>query len=258
MTLQWLVNWWNLIFLLPFGLALLYLGLYTVSGVTFGESDLDADHDFHAGADADADADADAGVDHDVDADADADHDVDSDHDADTDHDADSDGEHETQVSPAMAIVGWLGVGKVPLSIVLMVFLLTWGAAGLFCNLLLASRGAMAATISLPMALMAAVLVTHWVSWFIGRYLPLYETSAKRRHALLGAIGEAILPIDQRFGMASVRDESGDLYQVPCRADDQPIPKGSTVKLVSYNAKQGIFYVTLTEPARARTETRAS
>jgi membrane protein implicated in regulation of membrane protease activity len=261
MTLQWLVNWWNLIFLLPFGLALLYLGLYTVSGVTFGESDLDADHDFDAGADVDVDADADAGadvdhgIDHDVDADADAD--ADADHDADTDHDTDSDSENEAQASPVLAIVSWLGVGKVPLSIVLMVFLLTWGAAGLLCNLLLVSRGAMAAAISLPMALMAAVLVTHWVSWFIGRYLPLYETTAKRRHALLGATGEAILPIDQRFGMASVRDETGDLYQVPCRADDPPIPKGSTVKLVSYNAKQGIFYVTQIEPARARTETRA-
>ena len=249
MTLQWLVNWWNLIFVLPFGLALLYLGLYTVSGVTFGESDLDADHDFDA--DGDVDADADADVDHDVD------HGVDADTDADVDHDTDTDSEHEGQFSPALAVVSWLGVGKVPLSIVLMVFLLTWGGAGLLCNLLLAHRGAAAAAVSVPMALMAAVLVTHWVSWFIGRFLPLYETTAKRRHALLGAVGTAIFQIDQRFGMASVRDDTGDLYQVPCRTDGQPVPKGSTVKLVSYNAKQGIFYVTLTEPARARTEERA-
>lgn len=249
MTLQWLGNWWNLIFLAPFGLALLYLGLYTGTGITFGESDLDADSDF--------DADADADVDHDIDNDVDSDADADADHDADTDHDADSDGQSEAQASPVMVIVSWLGVGKVPLSIVLLVFLLTWGASGLLCNLLLASRGASAAAVSVPMALMAAVLVTHWVSWFIGRYLPLYETTARRRHALLGATGEAILPIDQRFGIASVRDDTGDLYQVPCRADDRPIPKGSTVKLVSYNAKQGIFHVIPTEPARARTETRA-
>jgi len=249
MTFQWLINWWNLIFVLPFGLALLYLGLYTVSGVTFGESDLDADHDFGADADADADADSDANVDHDID------HDVDAD--ADADHDADTDAEQEAPVSPALAGMSWLGVGKVPLSIVLMVLLLTWGGTGLLCNLLLLPRGATATAVSVPMAFLAAILVTHWVSWFIGRYLPLYETTAKRRHALLGATGEAIFPIDQRFGMASVRDDTGDLYQVPCRADNQPIPKGSTVKLVSYNGKQGIFYVTLTESARARTETRA-
>lgn len=230
MTLQWLFNWWNLIFVAPSGLALLYLGLYTVSGLTFGETDLDGDGDF----DTDADADADHDIDHDV------------------------DGETEPQASPLLIIVSWLGVGKVPLSIVLMVFLLTWGAAGLVCNLLLVSRGAAAATVSVPMALTAAVLVAHWVSWFIGRYLPLYESTARHRHALLGATGEAIFPIDPRFGMASVRDDTGDLYQIPCRADDnQPIPKGSKVKLVSYNAKQGIFYVMLAEPARARTETRA-
>ena len=72
MNAEWLLNWWNLIFLLPFGLALLYLGLYTISGVTFGDGDVD--HDFD--------------VDHDVDADADADHDISADHDADAGHDA--------------------------------------------------------------------------------------------------------------------------------------------------------------------------
>ena len=67
MSVQWLVNWWNLIFLLPFSLALLYLGLYTVSGITFGDADADGDLDV------DSDFDADGDIDHDVDADGDVD-----------------------------------------------------------------------------------------------------------------------------------------------------------------------------------------
>ena len=41
--LQWLLSWWNLIFLIPFVFALLYLVLYTMSGITFGEADADGD-----------------------------------------------------------------------------------------------------------------------------------------------------------------------------------------------------------------------
>ena len=43
MTAQWILGWWNLIFMVPFALALMYLVLYTVSGITFGEADADAD-----------------------------------------------------------------------------------------------------------------------------------------------------------------------------------------------------------------------
>src|SRR5437667_12384597 len=51
MKIEWLFAWYNLIFILPFGLALLYVGIYAVSGLTFGDTDVDA-----SGADVDADA----------------------------------------------------------------------------------------------------------------------------------------------------------------------------------------------------------
>ena len=264
MSVQWLINWWNLIFLLPFSLALMYLGLYTVSGITFGDADADGDfdvdgdvdHDFDAGGDVDhdLDADADADVDGDVDQDLDADHDVDGDHDADS-HEAEGGG-RGIDAPAHVAAMNWLGVGRVPVSLVLMVLLLTWGVAGFLTNAALVERGAMAALFSIPIAVIASVLVTHTVTALIARYLPLYETTAQRRHALLGSVGEAIFPIDQKFGMVSVRDQTGDLYQVPCRAIEvgDPIAKGAKVKLVSYNAKESLFYVARQEAAEAAPE----
>jgi hypothetical protein len=58
-TIEWMTSWWNLIFILPFGLGLMYLGLYTVSGWTFGDADgaSGLEHDLHVDVDADADAD---------------------------------------------------------------------------------------------------------------------------------------------------------------------------------------------------------
>lgn len=241
MTLQWLLNWWNLVFLLPFLLALLYLGLYTASGITFGEADLDAD----------ADMDHDVDVDHDIDADQnfEADHDVDGDHDADTDqdadHDADSNGDRDASVPAHLAAIHWLGIGRVPLSLLLMLMLIAWGVVGFLTNAALASRGALAALVSVPLAAAVSVLIAHLFVTVVDRYMPLCSTTARRRHALLGSVGEAIFPIDQRFGMVSVRDEMGDLYQVPCRVEtsSEPVPKGSAVQLISYNARSGFFYV---------------
>jgi len=234
MNAEWLLNWWNLIFLLPFGLALLYLGLYTVSGITFGDGDLD--HDLDADHDFDTDADHDLDTDHDADADGD--------HDASVDHDAD--GGQTDHGSVSLTALSWLGVGKVPVSIVLMVLLLTWGVVGFIANAAMEERGAAAALISIPIAAVVSILATHLVATMIARYLPLYETTARRKHALLGAVGEAIFPIDHKFGMVSVRDDMGDLYQIACRVEEpgEPIPKGAKVQLVAYNAKQGLFFVT--------------
>lgn len=245
MTAQWLTSWWNLIFLLPFALALLYLGLYVVSGITFGDADVDADVDLDA--DADIDADADADVDHDFDADheVDADHDIDADHDVDSDHDADAEGDADHEAPALLTAMNWLGVGRVPLSIVLMVLFIVWGASGMLCNSVLIERGAAAALLSIPLAAAISLLATHFIASLIDRYFPLCDTSARRRHALLGLTGEAIFRIDDHFGMVSVRDDQGDLYQMPCRleAGCEAIPKGATVQLIAYNAKQGFFFV---------------
>jgi membrane protein implicated in regulation of membrane protease activity len=257
MNAQWLLSWWNLIFILPFGLALLYLGIYSVSGWTFGESDVDAD------ADADVDADADAGVDHDIDADADADVDHDIDHDVDTDADADADAdsdsdaehdaEHETASNGSSSSSVWhamhlLGVGSVPVSMVLLFLLLTWGGIGFLTNQAARPHVAqpwMVAAVSLPIAALGSLLITSILTRTIGKYMPMRETYARRRHELLGSTGEAIYEIDEKFGMVSIRDDHGDLFQVPCRLEQGygAIPKGGRVKLVAYDKGQSLFYV---------------
>jgi len=234
MTLLWLLSWWNLIFVAPFGLALLYLGMYVGSGITFG----DVDHDID--------------VDHDFDADHDAELSADADHDGDVE--ADHDLEHESAGempggSPISAALQWLGVGRVPLSILLMVLLLAWGWTGVITNFLLGSHMSAARHVifvSVPVATVASLFVTRALAGAIARWLPLCDTTARRRHELLGCIGPATFAVDERFGMAAVRDTTGDLYQVPCRvsAGQAAIPKGSPVKLVAYSGKQGIFTVT--------------
>lgn len=247
-----LFSWWNLIYVAPFGVALLYLLIYAASGLTFGDADADAGHD--VGADADGDAHVEADHDFDADADADADSDLDADADADADGDA-AHGDHGPSETAATgpgtirAAITWLGVGRVPLSVLLMVLLLAWGSAGFLVNQVVANwlgwlDGRLLGA-SLPVAAVVALLATRVVVRAIDRWIPLDESSARRRHDLLGLTGEAIYEITERFGMLSVRDDRGELSQVPCRLAQgyDPIPKHGRATLVGFNARERLYHV---------------
>ena len=266
MKIEWLFEWYNLIFVVPFVLALLYVGIYAVSGLTFGDTDVDA-----GGADVDADAhveleghlEAPAHIESDAHFDADHDADLGADADAhlDTDVDADAhvEGHGADQIAPGSVLAGamsLLGVGRVPLSIILMVLMLIWGTIGFFSNVLLWDKyhnETLLLLVSIPLAFIGSFLGTRLVTAAMARWLPTNETYVQRRHELLGAVGEAILPIDANFGMAAVRDDYHDLFHIACRVhgNTPPLDKGTKVKLVAYNGKQKIYYVTQHDPAVA-------
>jgi membrane protein implicated in regulation of membrane protease activity len=141
-----------------------------------------------------------------------------------------------------------LGVGSVPVSMVVMFMLFTWGGIGFLTNQIAHTRLAepwQVALVSLPLAAIGSVLVTSVLTRLIGKYMPMRETYARRSHDLLGSRGEAIYQIDDKFGMVNVRDDRGDLFQVACRLrpGSSPIPKGATAQLVAYSAKEHMYYV---------------
>jgi membrane protein implicated in regulation of membrane protease activity len=251
MTLTWLLAWWNLVFLVPLGLALVYLGIYTISGVTFGEGDADVDHDADLDADVDAHGHVEVEGDADVDADADSDVEAEAEAEADGDHDVDQDADHGSgggRSSFAEALA-WLGAGQVPLSTLLMVLLMFWGFIGFTANQFgrewAGIRGAPVALLSIPLALIGSAVATRSVARLVHRLLPNVRTDVRRRSALLGEVGDALFPIDERFGMAAVRDDRGNLYQVRCRIDSghAAVGKGEKVLLVGYDARTNTFDV---------------
>jgi hypothetical protein len=97
------------------------------------------------------------------------------------------------------------------------------------------------------------------VSNAIVRFVPLNETSARRRHELLGCVGEAVFEVNDSSGVVSVRDAHGDLFQVSARVEPSgsadapaaPIAKGNKVRLVAYDAPRKQFYVRIHQPADA-------
>ena len=135
--------------------------------------------------------------------------------------------------------------------------LLTWGSIGFVANVIAqphVGEAWRAALVSLPLAAAGSLLVTSLVSHLIVRFVPLNETSARRRHELLGCVGTAIYDVDETSGLAAVRDEDGNLFQVACRVAPgaAAVPKDSRVRLVTYRAAGHLFFVEPIGPAADR------
>src|SRR5512133_3083837 len=122
------VAWYNLPFTLMLVLGVVFAGLQLVGLSQDGDTDADVD------ADADVDVDGDIDVDADLDADMDLaiHHDIDHDIDHDLDHDVDHDMSHDS--ISGFSWLAFIGIGKAPLMVVVLIILMTTGLLGWFLN----------------------------------------------------------------------------------------------------------------------------
>ncbi len=180
----------------------------------------------------------------------DADMDADVEADADLDMDADVEAEADLQ-SPSFAdIFGFLNVGRVPLMVVLMSLLATWGIAGLIVNALLnIPERPQWVWISYVIALFCSFLGTRYISIALSKLFPESEKAITDVH-LLGLRGRVISgQITTTFGTARVQVPDGPELTVSCRAkSDEATPvKGDTVVLINYDRARRIFEVRKSE-----------
>ncbi len=208
-----ILAWWNLVFLLPLALGVLLL---IASGVTGAmESGGDAGH-----ADA-GHADGDAG-------------------DGDASHDMEGDG-HELG-----DFLHTLGVGIVPLSLLMPGFLMSFGIFGITANRLLTVEASSGSRFWL--ALLIATLFGFVGMALLGaafrKFLPPSERAIGNRD-LLGKSGKVIFTVSNTEGTIQARDKSGTLHQLPARVRDGQgeITSGREVLLVGYDSEHGCFIV---------------
>lgn len=248
------IAWYNLPFTIMLVLGVVFAGLqlFGLSQDNDADADIDSDVDVDADvdtdldADLDADADADLAVDHDLS--HDLDHDIDHDIDHDLDHDVDHDLSHESISS--FSWLAFIGIGKAPLMVVILIVLMTTGLLGWFLNGIAVGVFGFFPSLLLLVTLMVSMivgsLITSRVTRFIGRTLPPISTTATRSQALVGRPGTVISPfVDARYGMVHLRDDGGTLISIfATTEDEQPIARGESVILLSYDAAQRRYLVT--------------
>ncbi|MBT5503403.1 DUF1449 family protein [Candidatus Falkowbacteria bacterium] len=232
LTLPDFIAWYGAGYLATFILGLMFLVL-AVMGV--GEHDAAAEHD----------------LDHDID------HDIDVEHDVETDHDVGHESEHDHEVEQAHglmhSILNLLGIGRCPLSIIMMTFLFLFTGIGIGSLLILKPitfTSVIFGTVSYSVAFLGALFLTGSIARLIGRYLPTKETYVKGTASLHGKIGKANYDFSDNTGFFQVVDDNHTMLEKKgINIDpDNPIKARDSVLIVTYNKEKGCFLVKKAPP----------
>jgi hypothetical protein len=218
-----LLEWYNLIFVLPFIMGVLYLGLLSVG--------LGGEHEIHAEMD----------MDHDVDLGGDLHHGIE--HSTEV-HAHGADHDHNVFVKA----LSFLGVGRVPISLVFMSFCFIWGTAGYLGNQFFGGILRYPGIFIWPSLALAgggSVFGTRWLARLLGRIMPSTETYATSPAQLVGMTAEVLYSTSAIFGRARLHDSYGNIQDVSVRvaADEDSIPVGSKVILLRFDATEQAFMV---------------
>ncbi|HEU0050949.1 MAG TPA: hypothetical protein VFQ60_02740 [Patescibacteria group bacterium] len=223
-------SWQYLIFVIPAGLSMVL-----AFGAVFG---LGHDHD----------------VGHDID------HDMDHDHDAGHEHES---GKTVLDMQPEMlrprsigSMVGVLmGIGRVPISILLMIWFLCFGLTGLIVNILLEPITSFFVIFSLLAAFFVTFFFSGKVARGVNRIVPGKETESQTKEDLVGCSGKLTVKTTTEYGIANIEDRLRGIQNVQCRLKDnldvKELPSGTRVTVVEYDEPNNMFTV---EPASAELE----
>ena len=214
-----LFAWYNLLFVVALGCSFLFALLQIVGG----SGDGDADADIDAGGDIDMDVD----VDIDVEANASA---------------------ASINQGGASSPLALLGIGRVPLMLLLTAFTGSLGGAGLILNTALTNAdGNYPSLAFIPVLIVSLIIATvllYPFSRFFGRLAPDIST-AVRYEQLVGRAGVVVShTVSTTYGRVAVRDKFGSLHTVfAVIKDGEALPDQSEVALVGYDQEQRHFTV---------------
>lgn len=211
-----LLQWWNLLFILPFSLGLLLIGMQLLGAL------------------------GSEGLDHDADVDADADHEIEMEHDAHQEVDLGS------NLNIAQTILSFLGVGKVPFLLLIICFCITWGVAGYVSNKMFshALPPTLYTWISLAIAAITSLVSVKITSGILARLIPNFVTDVVAREQLVGLQATVALPIGLSAGTAHLYDEHGGFHEIRCiAAPGEEIGSGAKITLLDYKEKEQVYVV---------------
>lgn len=157
--------------------------------------------------------------------------------DVDSDYDIDGDSHNFLSV---------LGIGKVPLIIVLITLGLIFGGVGLAVNYFLAPLikfTSIFAFASVVLALGISFFTTGYIARIVAKFIPTTETKSVTSGDLIGSSGALILPCDTLIvGLAQIIKD-GDLYQISCYSSGGALEKGTKILVTEYDKVTGWYCV---------------
>jgi hypothetical protein len=176
----------------------------------------------------------------DIDADIDVDAGVDMDLDADLDMDADLDADVGGSAGSFLQMVlGFFGIGRVPLLVVIVAFLTSFGLAGYITQMVVhwVSGYYLPALLASIPAFFGGSIVTRYLAMGLGRLVPDVETEAVETRTFIGRTAVLIMgeATAGKPAQAKLRDHNGQTHYLLIEPDqaDMVFRQGDQVLLVS-------------------------
>lgn len=192
----------------------------------------------------------------------DVDHDIDHDVGHETDHDAtakiDYVHEHGAEAHSAAAkgddmsamhfVLNLLGVGRCPLSIIIMCWLFIFSVTGVISNIILKNilfTPYIYGPISYVGAFFISFTLTGFLARLVGKIMPTNETSVLASEDFVGSIGKVLYEFDsEQKSFAQFFDTNKTLNEVRIiNVTGKKINKGESVLLTEYDKKNDIYEV---------------
>jgi membrane protein implicated in regulation of membrane protease activity len=184
-------------------------------------------------------------LDGDIDLDADADLDVDADADMDADADADGDG-----LESLTGILDLLGIGRVPLTVYLLMLTAVFGILGWTASALAQGLPGLATTpITCALwggTLALSLLLTSRLARVFAPMIPSLYTTATSREQLVGRAAKVISPqVDGKYGQVRLRDAAGTQITVFAVTPNpaEPILRDTEVVLIEFDPERKLYTV---------------
>lgn len=263
MSINLILHWHYLIFLLPFGLSAFLLllsslhmghdqsghgghhaigsGTHINAGHTASHlTGSHASHDFHAGSHAAH------GASHSPEL-----HHADSSHGHQTGDDLSDDNEEDVLRQNLFLMM--FGFGKVPVPMIMEAFFIIWGLSGCLANQWILP-GTPYPTLmqmlpSLGIAAGSGLIGTRLAIEVLARVLPKEESSVVSREGLYGLKGKVAFPVSETTGRILIYDSGGSLHDENCRvaAGHNTIVKGCSVMIMDKDSQGNLIVEEISE-----------
>lgn len=252
MSIQDLMQWWNLIYAIPLVTSVVWIMATVVSG-THGDGGQShgvghdighavhgiehaVGHVFHQAADHDAGH----GDVHDLSHAGQADHANDA-------HGNESHDDVKTFSTTSLLFL-ILGIGRVPITLLIGIFLLCWGAFGLLINEFMSDGlkyPALYIWPSMGITFGVSLVITRCLAAVVGRLIPPTETFGISRLELVGSLGKTIYTTSENTGTVDIKDTYGTVHRVQAKTepDQEAIPSGKEVMVLDFDEEDKRFIV---------------
>lgn len=137
-----------------------------------------------------------------------------------------------------------LGFGKVPVLLVVLTMLLTFGGIGVSLNLFLDEelKANLVPLISIAVAAICTIALTGTLSRVIARIMPTTETASTTKQDLIGVVGTLTLIPGASVGLAQIT-KNGDMFQIHVQVDGESLAKGASVLVTEYDPTSDVYRV---------------